>query len=360
MCLIGKMFIATINITKSNLGLTSMEVQTISVRFVNALLTGASKYPTYDESWLNKIGLSPALLQLQGTRVTMHKFAQLYRVMAIALDDETPGLFSRPLRNGTLKYMCMIMLEAPDLGVALNRFRNFFLLVNDDVEYIVEPNVNGLVKISLKEKTDLGPTRVLALELLLMLVQGVSSWLIGRKIPFESIAFPFNKPSHASEYEHLYPGPVLFNQPITALYMDPAYMHEPIRQEQSVLNEFIRNAPLNWFYFFPNDRPHTHQLRHYLQDRLHKNLTVNDVAAVQHISPRTLARRLAAEDTTFQQTKDKLRRDIAIDMLNKTDMPIAIIGNNLGFEDAAAFNRAFKTWTGSTPGAYRKQTYAKI
>ncbi|WKU20526.1 AraC family transcriptional regulator [Advenella alkanexedens] len=337
-----------------------MEAQTISVRFINVLLMGASKHSTYNEKWITKTGLSPALLELEGTRITMSKFAQLYRVLAIELNDETPGLFSRPLRNGTLKYLCMIMLDAPDLGVALNRFRNFFHLVNDDVEYKVRTCPNGLIKIELEEKNNLGPTRTWALELLLMLVQGVSSWLIRRKIPFVSIAFPFSKPGHAAEYEQLYPGPVTFNQNETALYMDPVYLHEPIRQDQSELNEFIRNAPLNWFYFSPNDRPYTHQLRHYLQNRLHENVTINDVALIQHISPRTLARHLASEGTTFQKTKDKLRRDIAIDLLNKTDTPIATIGNKLGFEDPAAFNRAFKMWTGSTPGAYRKQTILQI
>lgn len=337
-----------------------MEVQTISVRFVNALLMGASKYETYDDNWITNRGLSRSLLKLEGTRITMGKFAQLYRDMVLEFKDETPGLFSRPLRNGTLKYLCMIMLDAPDLGVALNRFRNLFYLINDDVEYKIKSNSKGLIEIKLEEKKDLGPTRVWALELMLMLVQGVSSWVIDRKIPFESIAFPFDKPSHASEYEQLYPGPVKFNQKVTALYMDPIYLREPIRQDKSLLNDFIRNAPLNWIYFSPNDRPYTHQLRHFLQDRLHENLTVNDVAAIQHISPRTLARRLANEGTTFQRTKDKLRRDIAIDLLNKTDMPIATIGNELGFEDPAAFNRAFKMWTGSAPGTYRKQTILNL
>ncbi|WP_311514657.1 AraC family transcriptional regulator [Oligella urethralis] len=333
-----------------------MEIQTISVRFVNALLAGASKYTSNGEEWVAKIGISPALLDCEGTRISMSKFAQLYRMIALEFNDETPGLFSRPLRNGTLKYLCMVMLDAPDLGVALNRFRNFFYLLLDDVEFKVKTSSKGIIKIELEEKKDLGHTRILTLELMLMLVQGVSSWLIGRKIPFKRIAFPFAKPSHASEYDQLYPGPIAFDQKITALYLDAAYLREPIRQDPAVLNEFIRNAPLNWFYFSPNDRPHTHQLRHYLQGRLDQNLTVSDVALVHHISPRTLARRLAAEGTTFQTIKDNLRRDVAIELLNKTDTPIATIGTNLGFEDPAAFNRAFKLWTGSAPGAYRKQT----
>src|SRR5690625_4151954 len=64
---------------------------------------------------------------------------------------------------------------------------------------------------------------------------------------------------------------------------------------------------------------------------------------------------LAAEGTTFQNTKDQLRRDLAIELLNKTTLPVAAIGSRLGFQDAAAFNRAFRHWTGSAPGAYRKR-----
>lgn len=333
----------------------TLQAQTISARFANAMLANVVDKPEFDSSWIIQAGLSPDLLRLEGTRITMERFAQLYRLIAIKTDDETVGMFSRPLRNGTLKYLCMIMLDAPQLRVALNRFRNFFRLVNDDVQFEITPASEGLVRIALHEKTNLGPTRVLALELMLMLMQGVTSWLIARKIPFVRIGFTFPRPAHAAEYEHLYPGPVHFNEAVTALYMDPVYLDEPIRQDQASLGVFIRNAPMDWFYFSDTDRPHTHRVRNFLKDRLDQSLTVDDVAHALHTSPRTLARWLAAEGTTFQRTKDKLRRDLAIELLNKTSQPVALIGSNLGFDDPAAFNRAFRQWTGSAPGAYRKR-----
>lgn len=333
----------------------SHQAQSISARFANALLASASKSPGFDPRSIPQAGLSPQLLQLEGSRTTMESFALLYRLIAIRMDDETVGLFSRPLRNGTLKYLCMIMLDASQLSIALNRFRNFFRLVNDDVQFEISRTAEGLVRIALHEKKDLGETRVLALELMLMLMQGVTSWLIARKIPFVRIGFTFAEPAHAAEYEHLYPGPVYFNEPVTALYMDPAYLSEPIRQDQTSLGLFIRNAPMDWFYFSDTNRPHTHQLRDFLKDRLDQPLTVTEVAHALHTSPRTLARRLSEEGTTFQQTKDKLRRDLAIELLNKTSQPVAQIGSKLGFEDPAAFNRAFRQWTGSAPGAYRKR-----
>ena len=37
------------------------------------------------------------------------------------------------------------------------------------------------------------------------------------------------------------------------------------------------------------------------------------------------------------------------------DLTITDIAHELGFHDASAFHRAFKKWTGTRPGAYRKK-----
>ena len=68
----------------------------------------------------------------------------------------------------------------------------------------------------------------------------------------------------------------------------------------------------------------------------------------------TLQRRLAADGTSFQALKDELRRDLAIVRLHTGTLPLAALADELGFADSAAFQRAFKNWTGSAPGAYRR------
>lgn len=331
-----------------------MELQTVPSRFVNDLVLGASRYPAFKLDWLYMKGLSVELLKLDNTRITMEKFAELYRFLAIQLDDEIIGLFSRPMRNGTLKYLCLASLTAPTLSVALNRFRNVLRLIVDDFTIDIKHISNDLVRIALIENKPLGKTRVLALELILMLIQGVSSWLIDKKIPFEYITFSYPRPKHATEYEHLYPGPALFNQSVTAFFMSTKYLKEPIRQNHDSLITFLQNAPLNWFYFSESNRPTTNKVRQLLQECMHLSPTVHVLAKQLHTSPRTLSRQLAAEGTSFQVVKDRLRRDMAIDLLNKTRMPAWEIGMKIGFQDPAAFNRAFKQWTGSAPGVYRK------
>ncbi|SCU91258.1 Ornithine utilization regulator (fragment) [Cupriavidus necator] len=74
-----------------------------------------------------------------------------------------------------------------------------------------------------------------------------------------------------------------------------------------------------------------------------------------HISASTLQRRLAVEGTSFQSLKDQLRRDLAIERLSTSSTPVSQLAAQLGFADTTAFNRAFKVWTGSTPGSYRRR-----
>lgn len=45
----------------------------------------------------------------------------------------------------------------------------------------------------------------------------------------------------------------------------------------------------------------------------------------------------------------------AIERLITTVTPVSQLAVQLGFADATAFNRAFKVWTRSTPGTYRRR-----
>jgi AraC-like DNA-binding protein len=73
------------------------------------------------------------------------------------------------------------------------------------------------------------------------------------------------------------------------------------------------------------------------------------------MSTSTLQRHLATEGTSYQALKDLLRRDLAIVRLGTSTAPVAVIAGELGFADSAAFQRAFKSWTGSPPGSYRNR-----
>jgi AraC-like DNA-binding protein len=78
-----------------------------------------------------------------------------------------------------------------------------------------------------------------------------------------------------------------------------------------------------------------------------------------NLSMRTLYRRLHEEGTSLQVLKDEARRDKAIDLLRRTERSIKQIAQAVGFRSEKSFTRAFRSWTGSAPTAYRSSKNSK-
>lgn len=70
------------------------------------------------------------------------------------------------------------------------------------------------------------------------------------------------------------------------------------------------------------------------------------------ISRQSLLRKLKSEDTTFEKVLDQLRRRLALFYLDGGRVSVNEIAYLVGFSERAAFARAFKRWTGRSPGAY--------
>lgn len=80
--------------------------------------------------------------------------------------------------------------------------------------------------------------------------------------------------------------------------------------------------------------------------------TLATCARTMGASQRSLQRYLATEGTSFQDVLSETRRDLAERWLGRGSYSIAEVAFMLGFSEPSAFHRAFRRWTGSTPGAH--------
>jgi AraC-like DNA-binding protein len=71
---------------------------------------------------------------------------------------------------------------------------------------------------------------------------------------------------------------------------------------------------------------------------------------------RSFNRHLAEEGTTFGEILERLRQHLASRYLADDRMSVQQIAWLLGYSQVAAFNHAYKKWTGTTPGRARKST----
>ncbi len=87
----------------------------------------------------------------------------------------------------------------------------------------------------------------------------------------------------------------------------------------------------------------------------HGKARAAEIARMLGMSPRTLARRLAAEGLTFAGVLNELRVDLARRYLQDEDLTISEVAWLLGYREVSAFTHAFKRWTGKTPRQARAQ-----
>ena len=86
--------------------------------------------------------------------------------------------------------------------------------------------------------------------------------------------------------------------------------------------------------------------------------TKDMVAERLHISGRHLNRLLAEDGTSFKLLQDTVRRRLAEAALQAADSRMADIAERLGFSDESAFAKAFRRWTGLSPGQFRERRQA--
>lgn len=301
-------------------------------------------------------GLSPVLPLQPAVRIPAERFAALYRELALRMDDEMPGMFSRPIRGGTLKFLCRLLLDAPSVQVALHRVVRFARLVLDDFALELHRDAR-CAQLSMRPRGTGGRRHALGQQLLLKLLHGLLCWLAGRQVAMCGVRFAF--PRSAFVCAHLYPCAPQFERPASAFGFDAALLSLPVRRGRRELDAFVRQAPHTWLFASALDVPLRERIRHHLAGRLHTGAGIDEVARALHLSVRTLGRRLDSEGTSFQAIKDELRRELAIEHLTRSRAPVAAIAAELGYGDPNSFYRAFRSWSGVTPGAYRRGLEAK-
>jgi AraC-like DNA-binding protein len=328
---------------------------TIPMSFVQNMLMGArrSLAPKSIDALVLTAGIAPALLEQRGARVTREQFVRLYQVIALTTGDEMMGLWSRPIRAGTLKYLGLSLLDAPSVLVALYRFTRFWNLLLDD--YSLElARKDQIVTILLTPLEGTTTPTIFGHELMIKLSHGMASWLLGRELPLVGVGFGFARPANFSEYAHLFPGPVNFDQNHSSVTFSETLLRQRFHRTKAELIRFVKRAPDDWIFVTFDHGSTGRKVREFLSTKGATSPTLAAAAAALLMSDRSLSRKLALEGVTFQKIKEEIRRDHAIEHLVKTHQSIDQIAGFVGFDNTTAFHRAFRSWTGSTPGAYRR------
>jgi AraC-like DNA-binding protein len=331
---------------------STAEPGTIAICFVASALQSVRGRDLDADELLANVGLSSSLLQVPQARVSAKHYGALWRAIAAALDDEFFGQDSRRMKVGSFAMLCHAVLSCKTLGQALDRSLRFYALILDDISGTAERDAKE-ARIVLHEHAPGVPQ--FAHELLLMLLYGVSCWLVSRRIPILRTEFSYAEPAHSAEYRLMYSADLRFDRPHTLLAFEASYLDLPVVQNERSAKEFLRTAPESILLKYKNGSSLTARVRRRLRQFLPGTVPdFEQLADEMSMTPATMRRRLHEEGESYQSIKDQLRRDLAISYLSHSKRSVMDIALELGFSERSAFHRAFRKWTGASPGEFRR------
>ena len=175
-------------------------------------------------------------------------------------------------------------------------------------------------------------------------------------VPIKRVCFSHHNLQNASALEEFFQASVAFSCPDNRIFFARSYLQERFHTSHNLLHEILVNAMKTYFVPEQSGTGFVDILcREIIRCGGDESATLEKIAQRLAISPRTLRRKLSAEGRSFQEVKNLARSKRAKYYLRRTSMPIAEIAYELGFSELSAFSRAFRSWVGQAPQAYRQQ-----
>jgi AraC-like DNA-binding protein len=212
----------------------------------------------------------------------------------------------------------------------------------------------GEASLLVEEHADFGSARDVVLLTLLVGIWRAGEALTGRRIEgFIDLALP--EPARLEGTAPLGPR-VRFGQPATRLLFDASALALPYKMADPVALQLAREQCERALGTLGLDGQVAARVGALIGGGNGSKAgfhSLERVATMLHVSPRTLKRQLAAEGVSFSRLIEKERHERAMMLLASPGLSIKTVAERLGYSNVANFSRAFQRWTGMSPGEHR-------
>ncbi|TAM09388.1 MAG: AraC family transcriptional regulator [Nevskiaceae bacterium] len=332
---------------------------TIEMEWVRRLVAGVVARGEPCARYLAEVGIAPALLAADDARVTGEQYALLFRLLIERREDEALGFLSRRLRRGSFALTARSALGAASLGVAIRHAGHTLGLLQDDFQLRVRRQ-GKLAAVVLHFMNVEVARSAFVHEMLLRVYWELFVWLGGGHVRAIRFDFAYPGASKPQRYGGVFRGPIRSGCDETAVWFDAVWLNAPVRRDARALRAYLADAETHVILPQRFDERVSGRVRTYLDRQRPVWPDLAATAGFLHMSTATLQRRLAAERTSFLALKNEFRRDVAMTRLSTSRVSVVELAQELGFSDATTFQRAFKGWTGRSPGAYREDNAIRV
>ncbi|AVO60006.1 AraC family transcriptional regulator [Pseudomonas chlororaphis] len=334
-----------------------MRLGDLSVGFVHSLADAVRSHGLDPQPLLEQYGLDAARLAEAGARLSIPRYMRLGHAAIQLTGDPALGL-----RMGQLSRLSQAGLagvtaaQAPTVREAARCLTRF--------EALYGSNYRG--QSSFHEDADGAWLRFYSISPYnaynrFVVDSILAGWLqqlgsLGAPVKAERIEIEFAQTDYRDRYNNLGDCPIQFGAE-----------HNQLRLSQATLAQRnVEHCPSTWRHLLQLCEQELEQLTRTrsLRERITQLLgpllnggrepDLEEVAARLKLPTWTLRRKLAEEGTQFRAILNDTRRDLAMTYIRDTELAFGEIAYLLGFASAEAFQRAFKRWSGQTPGEFRR------
>jgi AraC-like DNA-binding protein len=326
----------------------------LSIASVNLILFAARQQGADTDVMVQAVGIRPEQLRDPDGRVPIRQMQALWgKIVAQTGDPDLAlrlGELINPVAVGVLAY---VMMHSPTLGQAFEKLCQYQDIVCDGSRTSGKRVGNEFwLSLHITSPDIIYPDYVFNSELSIYL--SAMRAMTGLPVVAQEIRFAYPRPARISEHERIFaPARLVFDADETVMVLDAALLDTPVlNASPSLFSMFDRHAE-DLLRKLQTPTLSTRVRTEILTLMKGEEPTLATVADRLALGVRTLQLHLKAEGTTYQHLLDEVRKEMAIRHIREYNLSTTDIAYLLGFTEPSVFFRAFKKWTGQTPGAYR-------
>lgn len=315
----------------------------------------AARVPESRDELLASVGLVPGATPLEAAKevVSSETYYDLLERVTPPEDRALPLRYAALLRPDDLGALGLGLKTAATVGDALLRLGRYILVLSDTLEYELRRGDHPTLVMS---RPSHRRGAQLANECALGAVVSVLRTITGEPLRPELVTFTHRGPGSDADHVAFFGCPVHFDSDANAIRFRQATIDMPAQLADEGLSAFFL-AELESLKRATPDASLESRVYAAVTDALPDGVPRRaQIARRLGMSERTLHRRLAEQDVSFQSIARAAQLDAAEALVVQTENSFGEIAFLTGFSDQSAFSRAFRSHFGATPLAYRSSS----
>ncbi len=253
---------------------------------------------------------------------------------------------------GAYRVIDYLVASSATVGEGVQRFARFFRLIADAV--ILNIDRGDDEHCLCLARGDGGPVPPVYVDYVFAALVGRIRMQIRPALQVRRVELRQAEPPMTAPYGDVFRAPVRFNAAADRLCFADGEWHSPTTTADVTLALLLEEHARILAQRIPHSvSGFTAVVQKAIAAASPEGGSAEDVARALNVSVRTLQRKLVATGTTFREVSETVRGRLAEGYLTDPKVSIAEVAFLLGFSDQSSFNRAFRRWTGESPGRWR-------